>query len=61
MTIRALIVDDEAPARGEMRYLLAAHPELEIVGEAATAAEFCSRLLAPMRSPPGAPKKSSSN
>jgi len=39
MTIRALIVDDEAPARGELRYLLAAHPELEIVGEAATAAE----------------------
>src|SRR4030095_9879458 len=36
--IRALIVDDEAPARGELRYLLAAHPELEIVGEAATAA-----------------------
>jgi hypothetical protein len=24
--IRALIVDDEAPARGELRYLLAAHP-----------------------------------
>jgi DNA-binding LytR/AlgR family response regulator len=37
--IRALIVDDEAPARGELRYLLAAHPELEVVGEAATAHE----------------------
>jgi DNA-binding LytR/AlgR family response regulator len=34
-----LIVDDEAPARGELRYLLAAHPEVEIVGEAATAME----------------------
>jgi DNA-binding LytR/AlgR family response regulator len=34
-----LIVDDEAPARGELRYLLSAHPELEIVGEAATAKE----------------------
>jgi two-component system, LytTR family, response regulator LytT len=37
--IRALIVDDEAPARGELRYLLAAHPEVEVVGEAATAKE----------------------
>jgi two-component system response regulator LytT len=37
--IRALLVDDEAPARGELRYLLAAHAELEIVGEAATANE----------------------
>jgi DNA-binding LytR/AlgR family response regulator len=39
MSIRALIVDDEAPARGELRYLLAAHPEIEIVGEAAAAGE----------------------
>jgi DNA-binding LytR/AlgR family response regulator len=37
--IRALIVDDEAPARGELRYLLSAHPELEVVGEAASARE----------------------
>jgi DNA-binding LytR/AlgR family response regulator len=37
--LRALIVDDEAPARGELRYLLSAHPEVEIVGEAATAKE----------------------
>jgi DNA-binding LytR/AlgR family response regulator len=37
--IRTLIVDDEAPARGELRYLFAAHPEVEIVGEAATASE----------------------
>jgi two-component system response regulator LytT len=35
--IRALIVDDEAPARSELRYLLAAHPDVEVVGEAATA------------------------
>jgi DNA-binding LytR/AlgR family response regulator len=39
MSIRALIVDDEAPARGELRYLLSAHPEVEVVGEAPTAAE----------------------
>lgn len=39
MSIRALIVDDEAPARSELRYLLSAHPEVEVVGEAAGAAE----------------------
>lgn len=39
MSLRALIVDDEAPARSELRYLLAAHPEVEVVGEAATARE----------------------
>ncbi len=37
--IRALLVDDEAPARSELRYLLAEHPEVEVVGEAASAAE----------------------
>jgi two-component system, LytTR family, response regulator len=37
--IRALIVDDEAPARSELRYLLAAHPEVHVVGEAASAPE----------------------
>ena len=39
MTVRALLVDDEAPARSELRYLLGAHPEVEIVGEAASATE----------------------
>jgi two-component system, LytTR family, response regulator len=33
--IRAIIVDDERLARTELRRLLAAHPEIEIVGEAA--------------------------
>ena len=33
--MRALIVDDERLARAELRRLLAAHPDLEIVGEAA--------------------------
>src|SRR5205823_4791126 len=46
MSIRALIVDDEAPARGELRYLLAAHPEVEVVGEAATAAEALALVSA---------------
>jgi DNA-binding LytR/AlgR family response regulator len=39
MTIRALIVDDEAPARSELRYLLSEHKEVEVVGEAASAPE----------------------
>ena len=37
--IRALIVDDEEPARSELRYLLVAHPEIEVVGEAASVVE----------------------
>src|SRR3954454_18967377 len=39
LSLRALLVDDEEPARGELRYLLGAHPELEVVGEAATAGD----------------------
>ncbi len=34
--IRALLIDDEKTARTDMRAMLAAHPEIEIVGEAAT-------------------------
>jgi two-component system LytT family response regulator len=34
MKIRVLVADDEAPARREMRRLLSAHPEVEIVAEA---------------------------
>ncbi len=37
--LRALIVDDEAPARSELRYLLGAHPQVTVVGEAGGAAE----------------------
>jgi DNA-binding LytR/AlgR family response regulator len=39
VSLRALLVDDEAPARSELRYLLGAHPDVEVVGEAASAAE----------------------
>lgn len=35
MKISTLIVDDEAPARARLVRLLAAHPDIEIVGEAA--------------------------
>jgi DNA-binding LytR/AlgR family response regulator len=37
--LRALIVDDEYPAREELRYLLRSFPEVEVVGEAAEAQE----------------------
>jgi DNA-binding LytR/AlgR family response regulator len=39
MSIRALLVDDEAPARSELRYLLGGFDDVVVVGEAATAAE----------------------
>ena len=37
--IRALLVDDEAPARSELGYLLARERDVEVVGEAASAGE----------------------
>src|SRR5580765_713842 len=37
--MRALIIDDERLARNGLRRLLAAHPDVEIVGEAANADE----------------------
>lgn len=36
---RCLIVDDEAPARAELRYLLESFPEIQVVGEATNADE----------------------
>jgi two-component system, LytTR family, response regulator LytT len=37
--VKVLLVDDEAPARSELRHLLGAHPQVEVVGEATSAAE----------------------
>jgi len=37
--MKALVVDDEAPARSELRHLLGAHADVTVVGEAATAAD----------------------
>ena len=34
MNLRALVVDDEAPARARLRQLLAERPDIEVVGEA---------------------------
>lgn len=39
MKLRVLIVDDELPARQEMRYLLQDYPEVDIAGEADNGAE----------------------
>lgn len=41
---RALIIDDEFDARADLREMLLAHPEVEIVGEAATIDEARTRL-----------------
>jgi two-component system LytT family response regulator len=43
---RALIVDDEAPAREFLRALLSAHPEVQIVGEAANVTEAIAQYHA---------------
>ena len=37
--MKVVIVDDEAPARSELRHLLGAHADVEVVGEAASATE----------------------
>lgn len=44
MKLRVLVADDEAPARKEMRRLLAAHPEVEIVAEAKDGDEAVSMI-----------------
>ena len=42
--MKALLIDDERLARTELRRLLEAHPEVEIVGEAANASEAERRI-----------------
>jgi DNA-binding LytR/AlgR family response regulator len=44
MPIRCLIVDDEAPARDELRYLLSSFSEIEILGEASSAGQAISLI-----------------
>ena len=43
--LRALIVDDEKPARDELMYLLSAHPDVE-AAEAATASQALAAIEA---------------
>jgi two-component system LytT family response regulator len=42
--LRALVVDDEAPARAKVRRLLEAAPDVEIAGEAATGREAVAAI-----------------
>jgi two-component system LytT family response regulator len=44
--IRVLIVDDEPPARAEVRRLLQTQPDVEIVGECASGAQAIARIQA---------------
>jgi two-component system, LytTR family, response regulator len=42
--IRALLVDDEQPARERLRQLLAAHPDVEVAGEAEDGLQAAERI-----------------
>lgn len=44
--MKALLIDDERLARGELRRLLAAHPEITVAGEAANAKQGREQLTA---------------
>jgi len=46
MKVRAIIVDDEAPARSEMRYLLEKVDDIEVLGEASTGDEALKLMSA---------------
>lgn len=46
MPLKALIVDDEYPARKELRYLLEEYPEVQVVGEATNAHEALELVTA---------------
>jgi two-component system LytT family response regulator len=46
MTLRTLIVDDEASARSRLRKLLAAHPEIEVISEARDGLEAVTQIEA---------------
>ncbi|GAA4716817.1 LytR/AlgR family response regulator transcription factor [Brevibacillus fulvus] len=42
--LKVFIVDDEAPARSELRYLLEQFPEVEVVGEADSGSEALEKI-----------------
>ncbi len=42
--LKVFIVDDEKPARSELRYLLEQFPDIEVVGEAASGEEALERI-----------------
>lgn len=46
MTLKALIVDDEYPARQELRFMLQEFKDIEVVGEATNARETLNLVSA---------------
>ncbi|MBS3908692.1 MAG: response regulator [Actinobacteria bacterium] len=46
MKLKTLIVDDEAPARSELRYMLEKAPDVHVVGEATNASEALELIRA---------------
>lgn len=42
--IRTLVIDDEQPARERLRQLLGAHPDVDVVGEAADGVEAAEKI-----------------
>jgi DNA-binding LytR/AlgR family response regulator len=46
MTLKALVVDDEAPSRSELRFLLAEAGGIEVIGEASNAPEAMQLIRA---------------
>jgi two-component system LytT family response regulator len=56
MTLGAVIVDDEELARGFLREMLAAHPEIEIVAECANGFEAV-KAIAESRAGPGVSRR----
>lgn len=45
MTKKAIIIDDERLARAELKKLLLEHPRIEVIGEAANAAEGVEKIM----------------
>jgi len=46
VTVKALVVDDEAPARSELRFLLSEAGGVEVIGEASNATEALQLIRA---------------
>jgi len=42
--LKVFIVDDESPARAELRYLLQQYPDVEVIGEAASGEEALEKI-----------------
>ncbi|MGB9814002.1 MAG: LytR/AlgR family response regulator transcription factor [Thermovenabulum sp.] len=45
MKLTALLVDDESPARDELRYLLGKYPEINVIGEASSGEEAIENVI----------------